>query len=166
MLASLASKFNAESNFILVFWPNLYLEHKVIFKKCLIEQRFGNFFIYLPVNKLSSNAFRSLKTKSISQWLRLRLSFCLSADDLSTLNLRRSCEEECDRNKTSVIAKENTFTYNEFFFRYGSTLELFCIAFCQYFHGDEMSTEAVKKRIYEAKVKTYFVLQPRIEIKN
>ena len=30
-------------------------------------------------------------------------------------------------------------------------------------HGDEMTTQAFKKRIYEAKVKTNFVLKPSIE---
>ena len=33
-------------------------------------------------------------------------------------------------------------------------------------HGDEMTTRAFKKKIYEVKVRTYFVLKPRIEIKN
>ena len=31
------------------------------------------------------------------------------------------------------------------------------------FHGDEMSTQAFIKRIYEVKVKTYFVLIQSIE---
>ena len=30
------------------------------------------------------------------------------------------------------------------------------------YDGDEMTTEAFKKRIYEVKVKTYFVLKPSI----
>ena len=33
-------------------------------------------------------------------------------------------------------------------------------------HGDEMTTQGFKKRIYEVKVKTYFVLKPSNEIKN
>ena len=34
------------------------------------------------------------------------------------------------------------------------------------FHGDEMAILAFKKKIYEAKVKTLFVLKPRIVIQN
>ena len=34
------------------------------------------------------------------------------------------------------------------------------------FQGDEMTTKAVKKRIYEVKFKTYFVLKPSIETQN
>ena len=37
---------------------------------------------------------------------------------------------------------------------------------CVNHHGDEMTTQAFKKRIYEVKFKTYFVLEPSNLIKN
>ena len=62
---------------------------------------------------------------------------------------------ECDRNKTSIIAKQNRFILDQFFWIW--------LPFLPNYYGDEMSTQAFKKKIYEVKVETNFVLKPSIE---
>ena len=65
------------------------------------------------------------------------------------LNFRRSWEGKSDRNKTSIIAKENRFILDQFFWIW--------LHFLPYYHGDEMSTQAFKKRIYEVSKYRLFI---------
>ena len=158
----------------LLCWCNSSIEHKITFKKCFIGQRFGHFLLIVVV--ASTLAFfgfcrRRYEWRVAScrrggletNWTTFPelLSSCqLNKQGTRTeywveLNFRRSWEGKSDRNKTSIIAKENRFILDQFF--------LIWLHFLSYYYGDEMSTQAFKKRIYEVKVKTYFVLKPSIE---
>ena len=66
------------------------------------------------------------------------------------------------RTKIEIMQKPTTYIFIVYEIRM-CILQKKLIGFCEYYHGDEMSTQAFKKRIYKAKVKTYFVLNPSIE---
>ena len=125
----------------LFFLLDLYLQHKIVFKKYLIEQQLGHFFVRHPSPSVSTHArfFLPKKKKTCKQlpvsWARDRvwtfphaflscsaqmlLSEFSNANQLNKqgtrteywveLNFRRSWEGKSDRNKTSIIAKENRF---------------------------------------------------------
>ena len=124
----------------LFFLLDLYLEHKIVFKKYLIEQQLGHFFVRHPSPSVSTYArFFLPKKKTCKQllvsWARDRvwtfphaflscsaqmlLSEFSNANQLNKqgtrteywveLNFGRSWEGKSDRNKTSIIAKENRF---------------------------------------------------------
>ena len=112
----------------LLCWCNSSIEHKITFKKCFIGQRFGHFLLIVVV--ASTLAFfgfcrRRYEWRVAScrrggletNWTTFPelLSSCqLNKQGTRTeywveLNFRRSWEGKSDRNKTSIIAKENRF---------------------------------------------------------
>ena len=119
------------------------------------------FFCYQSINRRLSVASRCaevLKTKNISQRLRLR-----RLSKIWVVSWQLTWEDVTKFTSSSVNANGKTSILLKFFFRYGFSI---CQCHCQSSWRRDDDSSIKKKKIYEVKVKTYFVLKPRIEIKN
>ena len=97
------------------------------------------------------------------QW-KAQFSVVIKKDSQLEMIMRRGARRASETTVakficSSNIAKEKISILDISSFWYSSTI-------CQYHHGEEMTTQAFKKKIYEVKVKTYFVPKPSNEIEN
>ena len=164
--------------FILIAW----FEHKIIFKKYLIEQQFGHFFVYQPINRLRLVASlgpprwveKPKKEMTCSQhvhFLTCHCCFRLIAVWAVSWRLIDTQHEKIivTVTKGALLQRRTDLFYISYFsiwLTFLTVLSSWLECEHAYSNGDKMSTQAFKKRIYEVKSKTYFVLQPSLETQN
>ena len=138
-------------------------EHKILFKKYLIEQRFGHFFIYQStVNKSSASPPERTRPRNLFMTCHCWFVWVVSWRLIDTQHEKIIMTVT----KRALFQTRTDLFYISFFFDMAPVLSSWLEYELSYSNGDKMLTQVFKKRIYEVQFKTYFVLEPSIETQN